>query len=252
MQRLIKGSALGDQVAGIRWHDRVFVVGYTGSGKSEVLNLLFSGLRNQKLLLDTKPEFTIPDVTPVSRVEDIDWSAPVIHYRDLTGDLDEYDRLFFETHHRRNFTVCCHEVADLCEDQPNKAPKWVRMSLRKGNVFGNGQLLGTQRPVGMPRQCRTEAQHVIHMVPALDPDDEDIVAKMMKISTRELHDLIEQAVKLSPTGQFSAVWYDRRAGATVLVPPLPEQTRARILVRRAVDLDSSVRHETREAGEEQI
>lgn len=223
---------------GIRWHDRVFVVGYTSSGKSEILNLLFSKLRNQKLLLDTKPEFTIPGIKPVSRVEDIDWSEPVIHYRDLASNLEDYDRLFYEAHHRRNVTVCVHEAADICNDEPSKTPEWFRKSLRKGNVFGNGLYLGTQRPVGMPRQCRTEAQHVIHMVPALDPEDEQIVAKMMQISVRELHALIEEATALSPTGQYSAVWHDRRAGTTVLIPPLPDATRAGILVRRAVDLDS--------------
>jgi energy-coupling factor transporter ATP-binding protein EcfA2 len=224
----------------VRWHERVFVVGYTGSGKSEMLNLLFSGLRNQKILVDTKPEFTIPDVQPVSRVEDIDWTQPVIHYRDVASDLDEYDRLYYEIHHRRNCTACCHEVADLCEDQPNKAPKWVRMTLRKGNIFGNGQLNATQRPVGMPKQARTEAQHVIHMVPALDPDDELIIAKMMGLSIREIHDLIEEAKKISPTGKFSAVWQDRVQGTTTLIPPLPEAVRQKIIVRRAVNLDSRV------------
>jgi hypothetical protein len=223
---------------GVRWHDRVFVVGYTGSGKSEILNLLFSGLRNQKLLLDTKPEFSIPDVQPVSRPDHIDWSQPVIHYRDLANSLDDYDQIFFEAHHRRNLNITCHEVADLCNDEPSKTPEWVRKSLRKGNVFGNGLFLGTQRPVGMPRQCRTEAQHIVHMVPALDPEDEQIVAKMMRATVRELHDLLEEATALSPDGRFSAVWHDRRAGETSLVPPLPDHVRSKILVRRAVDLDS--------------
>ena len=227
-------------MSGIRWHDRVFVVGYTGSGKSEILNYLFSGLRNQKLLLDTKPEFHIEGVQPVSRVEDIDFTQPIIHYRDLAGDLDAYDDLFYECHHRRNFTICCHELADLCEDQPNKVPKWVRMSLRKGNVFGNGILAGSQRPVGMPRQARTESQHAIHMTPALDPEDEEIVAKMMKMPVDELHRLLEEAAATSsdPEGRFAAVWHDRRVGETKILPPLPPEVRAQIIVRRSVDLDS--------------
>lgn len=236
---------------GIRWHDRVFVVGYTGSGKSEVLNLLFTKLRNQKLLLDTKPEFTIPGVTPVSRVRDIDWSAPVIHYRDLSNSLTDYDELFYEAHHRRNFTVCCHELADLCEDQPNRAPEWVRKSLRKGNVFGNGILGGTQRPVGMPRQGRTEAQHVIHMVPQLDPDDHQIVAKMMQLSDHQLRRTLAEATNVSLTGEYSAVWFDRRAGKITLIPPLPDHVRRSIIVRRAVDLDSKGKVEDDGSREDQ-
>lgn len=223
---------------GIRWHDRVFVVGGTGSGKSEILNQMFSGLRNQRLLLDTKPEFFIPDVPSASRPQDIDWSLPIIHYRDLSNSLSDYDEIFYEAHHRRNFMICCHEVADLCGDEPAKTPEWVRKSLRKGNVFGNGFLGGTQRPVGMPRQCRSEAQHVIHMVPALDPEDEKIVAKMMGCTLHELAAHLGDAAALAPDGRFSAVWYDRRAGATRLVPPVPAHARAGIIVRRAVDLDS--------------
>ena len=72
-------------MSGIRWHDRVFVVGGTGSGKSELLNYLFSGMSCQKMLLDTKPEFYIPDVAPVSRPGDIDWSAPVIQVDSVTS-----------------------------------------------------------------------------------------------------------------------------------------------------------------------
>lgn len=227
-------------MSGIRWHDRVFVVGGTGSGKSELLNYLFSGMSCQKMLLDTKPEFYIPDVAPVSRPGDIDWSAPVIHYRDLAANLGDYDEIFYEAHHRRNFLICCHEFADLCNDEPSRVPEWVRKSLRKGNVFGNGLLGGTQRPVGMPRQARTEAQHVIHMVPALDPEDEQIVARMMHMPVRELDRQLAEAAEISPDpeGRFSAVWYDRRAGETRILPPLPAEVRSQILVRRAVDLDA--------------
>ncbi len=236
---------------GVRWHDRVFVVGSTGSGKSEVLNHMFSGLRNQRMLLDTKPEFYIPGVEPVSRPGDIRWDEPIIHYRDLASSLEDYDEIFYEAHHRRDFTICCHEFADLCNDEPSKTPEWVRKSLRKGNVFGNGLLGGTQRPVGMPRQCRTEAQHVIHMVPALDPEDEEVVAKMMGCTVRELHALLEEATNASPSGQFSGVWYDRRARQMQIIPPLPDSVRAQIVVRRAVDLDSTVTVDDQEQVQEE-
>jgi hypothetical protein len=228
-------------VSGIKWHDRLFVVGGTGSGKSEFLNYCFSGMRCQRLLLDTKPEFTIPGVTPVSRPGDIDWEQPVIHYRDLAASLADYDEIYYEAHHRRNCLICCHEVADLCNDEPSRAPEWVRKSVRKGNIFGNGQFNGTQRPVGMPKQMRTEAEHVICMVPGLDVDDQAIIAKMMKVSVRELDRQLQEAAGLSsdPEGRFSAVWYDRRAGETRLLPPLPAEVRAQILVRRAVDLETS-------------
>ncbi len=219
-------------MTGIRWHQRVFVAGYTGSGKSGVLNYLFSQLHNQRLLLDTKPEFTIPGVEPTHAVEDIDWRAPMIHYVDAHGDLDEYDRLFHACMSRRNLTVCVHELADLCDDQPNRTPKYVRAWLRKGNIFGNGMLAASQRPVGMPRQARTEAQHIIAMVPALDDEDHKIVAKLAQMPADALYDWIDRAAALSPDGRHSFVWVDRDARCVRMSPPLPEHLRRRCVVQQ--------------------
>jgi len=230
----------------IRWHDRVFVTGQSSSGKSEVLNYLFSRVRPQKILLDTKGEFAIDDekgraIRPTRRTKDIDWEQRVIHFQELAGDLDQYDELSWEIMQRRNIVVCCHELADLCDDQPNRTPKWVRQHIRKGNVFGNGWLSGSQRPVGMPRQARTEAQHVIHMVPSLDVDDHKIVAPMMRLNDYELHKHLDEAAALAQTGEFSFVWFDRRnrhsgASGLSLWPPLPDDRRRAIIVRRTADV----------------
>lgn len=229
----------------IRWHDRVFVAGQSSSGKSELLNLFFTQIRTQKVLLDTKGEFAIDGVTAVHQADQIDWEQPVIHFEDLSGELEEYDKLCYDIigRKRRNVVICCHELGDLCHDQPNRTPTWVRQAIRKGNVFGDGWLSGSQRPVGMPRQARTEAQHVIQMVPALDPEDHVIVAKMMGLSDYDLRQLLDQAAGLSPTGQYSWVWYDKRErlasagqrGLTIM-PPLPENLRAQIIVSRTANV----------------
>src|SRR5947209_8292263 len=63
------------------YNQRLYAFGYTGTGKSEILNLLFSGVACQKLLIDNKPEFAIDGVEPVRDVEEIDWREPVIHYQ---------------------------------------------------------------------------------------------------------------------------------------------------------------------------
>jgi energy-coupling factor transporter ATP-binding protein EcfA2 len=219
-------------VSGVRWHERVFVCGYTGSGKSGLLNHLFSGLRNQKLLLDTKPEFRIPGVEPVRSVDEIDWSAPVIHFVEADQDLDEIDRLFHVAGRRRNLTICAHELADLCDDQPGRTPKYVRRWLRVGNIFGNGLLGASQRPVCMPRQARTEAQHVFAMVPALDDEDHAIVAKLAQTNRNDLYRQLEEAAELSPTGRHSFVWIDRVAGHVTLSEPLPEHLRRQCIVKQ--------------------
>lgn len=220
----------------IRFHDRLFLAGQSGSGKSEVLNYLFSRVRCQKILLDTKGEFAIDGVAPTRRAQDVDWGAPVVHFQELSGDLDEYDQLCYDVLHRRDVVTCCHELADLCDDQPNRTPKWVRQLIRKGNVFGDGMLSASQRPVGMPRQARTEAVHIMQMVPALDPEDHAVVAKMMGLRDHELHANIKQAAGLAPEGQFAFVWCDRRARTVRVWPPLPDAYRGAIIVRRTADV----------------
>lgn len=224
-------------MSGVRWHQRVFVAGYTGSGKSGLLNHLASHLHNQVLLLDTKPEFVVDDVEAVHDVEAIDWSAPLIHYiprtrTALAEELDDYDRLFHAALRRRNLTIVCHELADLCADQPNRTPAGVRAYLRKGNIYGNGLFGASQRPVGMPRQARTEAQHVFAMVPALDPEDHAIVAKLAQLSKDELYEHLQRAQRVSPTGRHSFVWVDRDARTVRISEPLPDRLRAASPIRQ--------------------
>lgn len=215
---------------GIAWNDRTFCVGYTGSGKSELLNHLFSAQRCQRVLVDTKDEFSIEGVEPVHDAGDIDWSAPLIHFSSEAGDLDDFDRLFRACYARRNLSMCVHELADLCEDQPGAAPRWVRAYLRKGRAHGLGLLGGTQRPVGMPRVSRTEAQHIFAFAPRLDPDDLPVVARMMHLAPAELEGALRSAH--AAHGDHAFLWYDVPAAQLTVCPPLPARARAQTIVSR--------------------
>lgn len=219
-------------MSGVRWHERVFVAGYTGSGKSGLVNHLFSQLRNQRLLLDTKPEFTVDGVEPVYAVDEIDWQQPIIHFIEPDQDLEVIDELFYACSRRRNLTIAVHELADLCADQPNRTPRYVKRWLRAGNIFGNGLIGASQRPVCMPTQARTEAQHVFAMVPALDPEDHRIVARLAQMPPEELYDWLERAAHLSPTQRHSFVWIARASRRVRMSPPLPDSLRARSVVRQ--------------------
>jgi energy-coupling factor transporter ATP-binding protein EcfA2 len=97
---------------GIVHHDRVFIAGRTGSGKSELINVLFSGFACQRLLVDTKDEFDIPGVERVRDVAAIDWSEPIIHYVDSSSQAGEFDELFEACLRRRHLVVAVHELAE--------------------------------------------------------------------------------------------------------------------------------------------
>jgi len=225
-----------------RFNERLFAAGSTGSGKSELINLLFSRVRCQRVLVDTKPEFWIPDVEPTRSIAELDWRQPVIHYQDATGDLDEYDELFCQALGRRNVVVCCHELADLCDDQPNRTPKYVRAYIRKGNIRGCGLLGASLRPVGMPRVSRTEAQHVIVFNPRVDEDDRKVLAKMTERPLADLDAALERAYQLGDEHSFA--WFDRPGRTLRVSGPLPDHIRAQIIVQRAVDLNRPARRAT--------
>lgn len=214
----------------IGYDERTFVAGPTGSGKSTVLNVLFSGLRNQRLLYDTKDEWQVHDVPPVTDVADIDWRAPVIHFRG-DGGPDEAQELFAAAWRIPNLTICVHELADLCDHMPNRTPTAVRRWITKGRAHGRGLLGGTQRPVGMPRIARTEAQHIFLVLPRLDPDDEDVMVRMCEAGGSDVRAAIARAEQLAPEHSF--VWYAKKTRRLHISPPLPRHMLATSIVTEA-------------------
>lgn len=214
----------------IAYNDRVFVAGPTGSGKSELLNAQFSQVRCQRLLYDTKDEFSIRDVDAVTDPAAIDWNQPTIHVRGQGGP-DEAEELFAHCNRRRRIVVCVHELGDICDDTPSRIVGAFQQYVRKGRAHGRGLLGGSQRPVGMPRVARTEAQHIFYVLPRLDPEDHKIVARMTEAGGR-LEPALAHAEALSPDGRHGFVWYDKQQRTARASGPLPEHVRKRSVVSR--------------------
>jgi hypothetical protein len=88
----------------------------------------------------------------------------------------------------------------------------------------------------MPRVGRTEAGHVMATNPPVDVEDRKVIAAMMQRPLDELDAALEAAYQLG--GDYSFVWFDREARTLRISGPLPEHVRARIIVRRTVNLSS--------------
>jgi hypothetical protein len=216
---------------GALYNDRVFIAGQTQSGKSELLNYLFSTIRAQRLLIDTKDEFSVTDVEAVRSVDAIDWQQPVIHYIDAQGGAAEFDELFEACLRRRRLTVFAHELADLCEHSPNRAPRHMKAYATKGAAHGLGLYGGSQRPVNVPTVSLTEAQHVIAFVPKLTRrDDLQAIAAPMGISADELAGELDSLLR--DRGRHSFLWWDLREQTLTGWDPLPDAMRAQISVTR--------------------
>jgi hypothetical protein len=228
---------------GIRYTDRVFVGGVTGSGKSVLINHLSTAYRCQRFVYDTKDEFTIPGVEPVHHLERIDWTQPVIHYIDDDGDLRQTNRLFKTLWDRKvgrsglhyGLVVIVHELGDLCADQPGATPQWVSNYIRKGRAHGLGLLAGGQRPRNIPRIARTECTHVFSFASGFDPEDLPVMAQMHRMTIPEYERALAKAAQL---GEHAYIWGDRRARVNVIRPPLTSSMMANTL---AEGIDPSTR-----------
>jgi hypothetical protein len=217
---------------GIVYHQRVLVLGETRSGKSELLNHLFSTLRCQRVLLDTKGgEWGVPGIQPVRSVEEIDWQQPIIHFITQTDDPEEIDGLFAVARTRRHLSICVHEMGDLCNFRAQKTPPNVSAYISKGGAWGCGFMGGSQRPVEMPVRGKTEVQHIFVVVPPQGDDELQAIARIgLGLSKNELRDLLHRVQ--DEHGQHSFVWFRKGAGAPIVCKPLPEQLRKATVVRR--------------------
>lgn len=215
---------------GISYNDRTLVLGYTGSGKSELLNHHFSAMRCQRLLIDTKDEWAINGVPRARSVEELDWSAPVMHFAPATNDLGEFDSLFRQAYQRQHLSVCVHELADLCDFRPGATPSAVRDYLSKGRAHGLGLVGASQRPVEMPKRALTEAQHVFILVPRMSGADLDAIAGMVDRPPSDVARLLDALHEKA--GDHAFMWFDRARRLFTQCAPLNDTTRKRTIVRK--------------------
>lgn len=219
-------------MSGLRYHERAFVGGPSESGKSELLNLLFSQFRCQRLLYDSKGhEFDIAGVEPVSDPAAIDWREPIIHYVTAGTDVAEVDEVFSQAERRPDLVVCVHELGDLCEYTTNKTPASVNRYLAQGGAKGRGFLGGSQEPVDMPKRAKKEINRLYVTTPAMEEDHLRVVASIAGTNAPALRSLLEQAE--TEHGEYTFVEWPRGARQEPTVwPPLPEWMRQKIIVKR--------------------
>jgi hypothetical protein len=228
---------------GVRYHERAFFAGPTESGKSELLNFIFSGFRCQRLLYDTKGhEWTIPGVEPV--VGDpaaIDWTQPIIHYVTTTTEVAEADEVMgqvasmIKAHQHRDLVIAVHELGDLCEYETNRTPKSVNLILAQGGSKGIGWLGASQEPIDIPKRAKKEINHAFTMTPAMSREHlaevskfvgERATATEMAQELRELH---------AESGDHSFIHWPRGALQQARAwPPLPDWMRERNIVKRRI------------------
>lgn len=220
----------------IRFDQRVLVLGSTGSGKSELLNVLFSRMAGgaQRALIDTKHEFAIDGASVATGDPDaIDWRSAIVHYRDGGGGPKEMQRLFTALHQRRRLVTCVHELSDVCDYHAGRTPPAFNSYVSKGRALGQGLLAGSQRPFEVPSRAKSEADHVFVFVPRFPLEqDHKAAAQAINMTPDALARALDQA--LGELGPHSFIHFDRAGGRTVICEPLSTAERSGIIVSRPV------------------
>lgn len=221
-------------MSGVNYNERTFIAGPTESGKSELLNVVFSQFQCQRLLYDTKGhEWTIKGVEPVSDPAAIDWSQPIIHYVTTTTEVGEADEVFSQAERRLDLVVAVHELGDLCEYHTNKTPQSVNRYLAQGGANGRGFLGASQEPVDMPKRAKKEINHAFTMTPPMSAEHLHEVAKTVGggIGGSEMHEELQHLHR--EQGDHSFIHWPRGAlQEPTAYPPLPEWMRKQSIVSR--------------------
>jgi energy-coupling factor transporter ATP-binding protein EcfA2 len=224
--------------ATVAYNDRVLCVGRNGSGKSELLNVLFAGLRCQRVLVDPKDEWTVRDadgepVAPVSRPEAIDWTQRTIHVvprRWSPGT--EWEQLFAAAFERRHLTLAIHEAAYSCDFRPGLVGPEHNTYISQGRAHGLGYWGATQRPVCLPTYATSEPGHVFAFAEKMKRDDDHrTLAQMLDTAPAELADA-QRELLADFDSRHGFLYFDSASGQLSAWPPLPAELRKQTCVTR--------------------
>jgi hypothetical protein len=221
----------------IEYHNRLLAVAPTRGGKSELLNVLASALQNQWALVDPKEEFAIDGVPKVHNVQELDFANQRILHWVPPPTPEAWEHFFARVLALRKadppgrFTAVVHEAGYSCQFRPNAVGPNHNTFLSQGEAHGLGAWYATQRPKLLPTFATSEPAHVFAFAEKMTRgDDHATLAESMSMPPQQLADA--QQHLLAVHGRYAYVWFDRRAGAVQGMAPLPDELRARNIVRR--------------------
>lgn len=203
-------------MSGIRYEDRVLVVGATDTGKSTLAKRIFLSAAAPRLVVDPgDSEITgsIPGVVTFSDPNHIPRDAATSRFLPVDpADRDAYNRLY-ERIFRQLFPIY------VWLDEPDQAapstgwPRWVNTTVVQGRKRMIGHLTCSTRPVHLMRSIRGSAKHVI-VFDLPSRDDLRAIADDVGVPLG----VLESAVHSLDEHGFA--WLDRRAKALTVCPAL--------------------------------
>lgn len=195
---------MGDQMAGqnhaprIRYTDRVFVTGTTGTGKTHLARRLFLAAPGRRIVIDPKNDrdatgnlgnhATASDPLRLPDMPTIRWVP-----RD-PFDLEAYDALYRHLMEHPPWYIWTDELGTVAP--ANKTPPAFAQLIYQGRSRGIGHIGSHQRPVEISRAILSQSQHIVAFS-LHDPDDRARIAKTMGLAPGEF---TQYQAELGPHG----------------------------------------------------
>ena len=205
--------------------DRLVYIGATGSGKSELARAHFESARCRRMLVDPKHSWKVAGVKACYEVREIDWQAPVIHFRPRWADRDQSDELY-----RAAFERLRHAYVWTDEAYGVSDSNWHGSALAavqtQGRELELGHGLCVQRPVNVRREIVTEATHAFLFGQI---DDEDLKVCRQGCTFLPLEQLRELVYGLA---EHEYLWINKPRKTVQVGPALPDFLRQPKLVHR--------------------
>jgi hypothetical protein len=226
----------------IKAADRVLVIGFTGSGKTQWIQAHARGIRGQLLVIDVKGDiflrqrhvncYTIAQVRATLRkykeAKTAEQAAAnrVIRFVWPDGQTDAQDQvtmneLFGLVYATKDLRWWLDEAIGLTG--PNTIAARLKDVLTRGRSRGQGGFAAAQAPVGFTPYLRNQADHVVIFAQRWSTRHlTDLATELGYDSPRQLRDeLMALNRQYGDLGKYSHIHFERANGKLWARPPLP-------------------------------
>jgi energy-coupling factor transporter ATP-binding protein EcfA2 len=206
----------------IRWQDRTFITGDSGSGKSHLARALYLSAppaeNGRKLVIDPQHSTLLaglpghvdfddpyrwPDVGRLARFTPRD-----------PFDLDAYGALYERVLKVGRTLVLCDEAGQVAPSRGGSVPRAALTYNVVGRKRGCGHLMCHTRPVDVDPRWTAAVQHVFGFDLPL-PEDRRRFAAIAGIPPAELETIMGRLPK------YGFIWSNRETRAVTVCPPIP-------------------------------